>query len=104
MARTISSSFAANRRMISSGGSVGGSGLLGGGGAGNFVDSGGCIGPAPCARSDAGATARTRASAQHAARRFDLWIMEFASIRWMQSAGIVQHGIVKNPARHSPYL
>jgi hypothetical protein len=57
--------------MISSGGSVGGSGLLGGGGAGNFVDSGGCIGPAPWARNEAGVAARTKASAQYAARSFD---------------------------------
>jgi hypothetical protein len=90
--------------MISSGGSVGGSGLLGGGGAGNFVDSGGSIGPALCARREAGAAARTRASAQHAPRRFDLWIMESASNSWMQSAGIVQHEFVKNPARTFPQL
>src|SRR5271167_780189 len=102
MARTISSSFAANRRMISSGGNVGGSGLLAGGGAGNFVDSAGSIGPAPCARREAGAAARTSANAQHAARRFDLRIMESASICWMQFAGIVQREFVKNPARRLP--
>src|SRR5579864_8370213 len=104
IARSMSSSLAANRRMISSGGSVGGSGLLGGGGVGNFVDSGGAIGPAPWARREAGAAASTRASAQHAARRFDLWIMESASICWMQSAGILQHEFVKNPACRLPEI
>src|SRR5579863_2994193 len=100
IARTISSSFAANRRIISSGGSEGGSGFVGGGGAGNFVDSGGCIGPAACARSEAGAAARTRARAQPAARRFDLCIVKSASICWMLSAGILQHGSANNLCPH----
>src|SRR5579863_3858071 len=89
--------------MISSGGRAGGSGLLGGGGAGNFADSGGCIGPASCARRETGAAARIKASAPHTARRFDLLFMPSASILWMQSVGIVQHAFVRNPALVFPY-
>ena len=83
--------------MISSGGRVGGSGLLGRGGAGNFVDSGGCIGPAACACRDAGAAARNKTRAQHAARRFDRGIMDFASICWMQFAVNLQHEFLRDP-------
>src|ERR1700681_2040245 len=88
--------------MISSGGRVGGSGLLCGGGAGNFEDSGGSIAPAACARSEAGAAARIKARAQHEAIMFDLFIMESSSICWMRSAGNLQHGFAKKSSALLP--
>src|SRR5665213_2475277 len=86
MARTISSSFAANRRMISSGGSAGATDLLDLGGGGNFVDSGGAIGPAPCARNKAGVIASSNAIAQRTGWMFDLRITLCSSVGWMQPA------------------
>src|SRR5579862_2520215 len=90
--------------MISSGASEGASGFAGGGGVGNFVESGGCIGPATCARSKADAVAKTRASVQHAARKFVLEIMESTSICLMPFAGLLQHGSLKNPVHGFPLL
>jgi hypothetical protein len=75
--------------MISSGGSAGVSGLLAGEGVGNFVESGGCIGPAPCARGATGAAATSMARAQSADKKFDLINMEAVFIVEMQFPGIM---------------
>src|SRR5271165_5773623 len=88
--------------MISSGGSEGASDLLGGGSVGSFLDSGGCIGPAACARSEAGAPAKAIASAQHSDKVCNLSIMNFNSICWMPSAGILLTGPDDSVSRRVP--
>src|SRR5579871_37309 len=96
MARTISSSFAAKRRMISSDGRVGASGLAAGGGVGNLVDSGGCMGPAACANNGLGAAMNIKVSAPHEARICDFESMGSRSTCWMQIVAILQHGYERN--------
>jgi len=74
--------------MISSGGSSGVSALLGGGGVGNFVESGGRIGPVPCAHRTTGAGTASMARAQSADKEFDLIFMKAVFIVEMQFPGI----------------
>src|ERR1700676_2136372 len=80
LARSISSSFAAKRRMISSGGTGGGSGLLTGMGAGSVAREVGVIGPASCARAGTIANARSAATAGNGAMLIERRFIMCASI------------------------
>ena len=66
---------------------MGVSGLVGGGGVGNFVESGGFIGPLDCARNAAGTAARSMKRAPSISSLFDLIRMEAMFTRKMQFPG-----------------
>jgi hypothetical protein len=67
--------------MISSGSKDGGSGLVGAGGVGNFVEAGGDIGPATCARTDVGPVISSTENAQTPIACIERRFMQSASAK-----------------------